>query len=75
MIEPKHPQLSIVKQFDLLCLNRSSIYYEPAKESEENLQILRCLDNRYQETLFTGARKLIKVLEKYGYKLNMKRLR
>ena len=75
MIEPKHPQLSIVKQCDLLCLNRSSIYYEPAKESEENLQILLWLDNRYQETPFAGARKLIKELEKHGYKLNMKRLR
>jgi putative transposase len=75
MIEPKHPQLSIVNQCDLLCLNRSLIYYEPAKESEENLQILRWLDNRYQEPPFTGARKLIKELEKHGYKLNMKRLR
>jgi hypothetical protein len=75
MIESKHPQLSIVKQCDLLCLNRSSIYNEPAKESEENLQILRWLDNRYQETPFAGARKLIKELEKHGYKLNMKRLR
>ena len=49
MIKPKHPQHSIVKQCDLLCLNRSSIYYEPAKESEENLQILRSLDNRHEE--------------------------
>jgi putative transposase len=31
--------------------------------------------NRYQETPFAGARKLIKELEKHGYKLNMKRLR
>ena len=66
MIEPKHLQLSIVNQCDLLCLNHSSIYYEPAKESEENLQILRWLDNRYQEPPFAGARKLIKELEKNG---------
>jgi putative transposase len=61
MIERKHPQLSIVKQCDLLCLNRSSIYYEPAKESEENLQILRKFDNRYHEPPFHWCPKTDKV--------------
>jgi putative transposase len=75
MIEPGHQELSIVKQCSLLGLNRSSFYYAPVRESDENLQILRCLDEQYLKTPFWGARKLIRELAKQGYKLNMKRLR
>jgi putative transposase len=74
MIETEHPSLSIAKQCGLLDLNRSSFYYEPVAESEENLRILRWLDEQYLKTPFSGARKLIKQLEKEGHRLNMKRL-
>jgi putative transposase len=70
-----HPTLSIVKQCGLLGLNRSTFYYEPVAESEENLRILHWLDDQYLKTPFSGARKLIKQLEKEGHRLNMKRLR
>lgn len=75
MIQPSHPNLSVVKQCNLLGLNRSTFYYEPVKESEENLRILRWLDVQYLKTPFSGARKLIKELAKEGCMLNMKRLR
>jgi putative transposase len=75
MIEVKHPTLSIFKECGLLGLNRSSFYYEPVAESEENLSILRWLDEQYMKTPFSGARKLIKQLGKEGHRLNMKKLR
>ena len=75
MIELDHPDLSIVRQCDLLELNRSSFYYLPVQESEENLSILRWLDEQYLKTPFMGAAKLHKQLEKDGYHLNIKRLR
>ena len=75
MIEIKHPSLSIVKQCGLLGLSRSSFYYEPAMESEENLCILRWLDEQYLKTPFSGARKLYKQLDEQGIRINMKRLR
>ena len=75
MIEVEHPTLSVVKQCGLLGLNRSSLYYVPVAEPDENLRILGWLDEQYMKTPFSGARKLIKQLEKEGHRLNMKRLR
>ena len=34
-----HPALSVCRQCELLGLNRSSLYYEPAGETSENLRM------------------------------------
>ena len=39
MIEPDHPHMSIVRQCELLGLPRSTFYYQPSGESEENLAL------------------------------------
>ena len=46
-IEPGHPELSVRRQCELLGLNRSSLYYEPAPETAENLRLMRLLDEQY----------------------------
>jgi putative transposase len=46
LIEPDHPQLSIVRQCELLGLARSSYSYEPAPISEEDLLLMRLLDEQ-----------------------------
>jgi putative transposase len=46
LIEPGHPNLSIVQQCELLGLARSSYYDEPIPESEENLVLMRLLDEQ-----------------------------
>jgi putative transposase len=50
--------LSIVQQCELLGLARSSYYYEPVAESEENLHLMRLLDEQYTRTPFYGTRKM-----------------
>ncbi len=50
MIESSHPQLSIRRQCELLGLNRSSFYYEPATETIENLRLMRRIDEQYLKT-------------------------
>jgi len=40
-IEPQHRHLSIERQCELLDLPRSSYYYQPRPESEENLRLMR----------------------------------
>ncbi len=54
MIERSHPGISIRRQCALLGLNRSSLYYPPAQETEENLQLMRLIDQQYTRTPFYG---------------------
>ena len=39
--------LSIRRQCELLDLNRSSYYLQPAAESEENLRVMRLIDQQF----------------------------
>jgi putative transposase len=55
--------LTIEKQCELLGLPRSTYYYQPRPESEENLRLLRQLDELYMECPFYGSRKIAVVLE------------
>jgi putative transposase len=73
-IEEKHTALSIVKQCELLEISRSSFYYEPLPESEENLAIMRILDEQYFKTPFYGLERLLVQLSVMGYRINKKRL-
>ena len=43
LIEPEHPTISLVRQCELVGLARSSYYYQPMSESEENLLLMRRL--------------------------------
>jgi putative transposase len=51
-VEPDHPQISISRQCELLGLSRSSYYYQPVGVSEEDLLLLRLLDEQYTRTPF-----------------------
>ena len=74
MIEPDHPQLSIAQQCHLLGLARSSYYYEPVPVSEENLHLMRLLDEQYTRTPFYGTRKMTAWLQTQGYPVERKRV-
>jgi putative transposase len=74
LIEPDHPQLSIAQQCELLGLARSSYYYEPMLESEENLHLMRLLDEQYTRTPFYGTRKMTAWLNTQGYPVERKRV-
>jgi putative transposase len=58
LVEVEHPRLSICRQCELLGLPRSSYYYEPATESEENLRLMRLIDEQYLECPFYGSRRM-----------------
>ena len=51
-------KMSIRQQCTLLGLCRSSLYYTPATENEENLKIMELLDKQYDATPFYGQRRL-----------------
>jgi putative transposase len=73
LVEPKHPHLSIRRQCELLDLNRSSYYLPPATESEENLRLMRLIDQQFLKTPFYGSRKMTIALERAGETVNRKR--
>lgn len=74
LIEPNHPALSIRRQCELLDLNRATFYYQPASESEFNLELMRLIDGQYLKTPFYGWPKMTVYLQKLGYPINHKRV-
>jgi putative transposase len=74
-VEPGHPQLSLRHQCELLGLNRSTWYYEPAQESPENLPVMRLIDEQYTRTPFYGWPRMTAYLRKdLGLPVNHKRV-
>jgi putative transposase len=67
--------LSITVQCNLLSLHRSSFYYVPVGESEQNLAIMRWLDEQYFSTPFYGVLRLTALLQVAGYPVSVKRVR
>ena len=50
LIDPHDRTFSLRQQCRLLGLNRSSWYYRPIGENEENLGLMRLLDEQYTRT-------------------------
>ena len=60
LVDPKCAALSIRRQCELLGLNRATYYYQPRTESEENLALMRRLDELHMEHPTFGSRMLAK---------------
>ena len=74
LVEPEHPEWSVRRPWALLGLSRSSLYYEPAVATEENLRRRR-LDPEDTALPFLGSRRLTKWLIERGEAVNRKRVR
>jgi putative transposase len=66
--------LSVRRQCELLGLNRSSLYYEPAAETADNLRLMRLIDEQYTARPFYGSRKMTVWLQGRGEQINRKRV-
>jgi putative transposase len=62
------------RQCELLGLNRSTLYYQPARETEENLRLMRSIDAEYTRHPFYGSRKMTIWLGEQGETVNRKRV-
>lgn len=62
------------RQCELLGVNRSGLYYQPLGESQENLTLMRLLDEQYTRTPFYGSRKMVEWLATQGFEVNRKRV-
>lgn len=74
MIEENSPSLSISRQCELIGLARSTLYYEPATESTENLRLMGLIDRRYMQVPFYGSRRMTDWLNEQGEGVNRKRI-
>jgi putative transposase len=73
MITPSE-SLSISSQCRLLGINRSSFYYQPKPMSEEDLKLMRLIDEQFLKTPTWGSRSMRNHLRRLGYKVNRKRV-
>jgi putative transposase len=66
--------LSIRRQCELLRVSRSGIYYEPEPTSDEELALMRRIDELHLKFPFYGSRKMTEVLKAEGQAVNRKRI-
>jgi putative transposase len=74
MIDVEHPGISIRRQCELIGLSRASYYYQPASESQVNLDLMRIIDEQYTLTPFYGSPRMTAHLRRRGYPVNHKRI-
>lgn len=73
-MERDHPEISVRRQCELLGIHRSGVYYTAAGESEQNLLLMRLLDEQYTRTPFYGSRRMMEWLATEGHAVNRKRV-
>ena len=75
MVDAQHASLSIRRQCELLGLNRSSWYYQGSEVNQEDLRLMRLLDEQYLRTPAFGSRMMSQLLSRqFGYAVNRKRV-
>jgi putative transposase len=73
MIDRTH-QLSVSRQAHVLGISRGSVYYQPRQASDEDLALMRKIDELHLEHPFMGARMLRDQLIRMGYPVGRTRV-
>jgi putative transposase len=74
LIGPAHPQISVMRQCELLDLARSSLYYQPVAPNPYELYLMKLIDQQYTQRPFYGIRKMTEWLQTNGERVNHKRV-
>jgi putative transposase len=74
MIDPEH-DLPIQKQAKVLEISRSTVYYEPRPISDEDLWLMRRIDELYLSYPFAGSRMLRDLLWQQGFEVGRRHIR
>ncbi len=74
LIDPKH-KLSLRDQCDMLSVHRSGLYYTPKGEKEDNLELMRIMDEHYLKHPTEGVLRVQDFLFALGFVANHKRVR
>jgi putative transposase len=73
-VQPDDTEVSTRRQCELLSLNRSTLYYVPAKVSAETTALMKAIDRIFTKWPFYGSRKIAFELRHLGHKVNRKRV-
>ena len=74
MIDPEH-DLPIKQQAEVLGISRSTVYYEPRPISEEDLRLMRRLDELHLNYPFAGSRMLRGLLWQQGLEVGRRHIK
>jgi putative transposase len=75
LVDNADQALSVVAQCRLLKIARSTLYYRPVPISEDDLGLMRRMDELYLAAPFYGSRRMTAVLRGAGLHVNRKRVR
>jgi len=74
MLDREHAELSIRRQCDLLGIARSGIYRPLRPANDNDLGVMRRLDELFTQWPFLGSRRLARLLREEGHAINRKRV-
>ncbi len=68
--------MPVVRQCELAGVSRATVYAQrvPAPTYEQNLELLRLIDEQYTRRPFYGSRKMVSYLRAQGHRVNRKRV-
>ena len=70
----KEDRLPLTRQCQLLSLNRSTVYYQHVSVSDEDLALMRRIDEMHLKRPFYGSRRIRDWLQDEGHAVNRKRV-
>ena len=73
-LDPDHPYLSVRRQCAMLGIARSGVYRLPAPANDDELALLRRIDELYTRWPFLGSRRMTAMLRAEGVSINRKRV-
>jgi putative transposase len=75
MIARPHTQFTIQEQCAMLKVPRSTLYYKPEPANDDELKLMRRIDEIFTKWPFYGSRRLVAELRGEGYVVNRERVR
>jgi putative transposase len=72
LIDPLNPNIPIIRQCELLGVNRSNYYYQPVPASPRELDLMRRIDEIYTEFPYYGSPKITEALRNQQVTANHK---
>ena len=74
LVETGLKDISMTRQCELIGISRSSYYYESVPYSEQDIKIMRKIDEIYTDASFYGYRRIHMQLKEYGFSIGINRV-